>query len=217
MDFTRTIVTWLMVMMFQSVNIPHHTTNENEIEQEQELEQKQEREPNKYNNNLFLVLITKFACFFIYIFINLYYRSDKQLNNYEWTCFTLFVAGWLINLVSFLSLGEFFMFKIGIKKKHKLIETGIYKYIVHPTYAGTIMMTGTVLFYTPNIGTMSITSVMINIMSLILLTICMTVRKKRLDIEEKMMRSKFLEKYDEYIKQRWRIIPFPQKCYRIFR
>ncbi|SPO38694.1 uncharacterized protein PSFLO_04173 [Pseudozyma flocculosa] len=48
-------------------------------------------------------------------------------------CLTSCFGGWL-RLRCYRELGRFFTFAIGIRKEHKVIQTGPYRYVRHPSY-----------------------------------------------------------------------------------
>ena len=112
--------------------------------------------------------------------------------------FSIFVAGWLLRIVSYITLGEFFMFKVGVKNNHELIESGPYKYLVHPSYTGGIIATIGIFMYFR----------VYYIMSIIIMILSLYGCHERCIIEEDIMREKFGDKYDNYLKKRWRIFPY---------
>ena len=58
----------------------------------------------------------------------------------------LTVIGAIIRLASYRELGRLFTFDLSIRKGHKLVTTGPYSYIRHPSYTGAILgWTGTAL------------------------------------------------------------------------
>lgn len=67
----------------------------------------------------------------------------------------LFFAGWLLivsgGLIRFLcyrALGNMFTFQLGIRKDHKLVTSGLYSIVRHPSYSGSIMLAlGCTIFF----------------------------------------------------------------------
>jgi protein-S-isoprenylcysteine O-methyltransferase len=51
----------------------------------------------------------------------------------------LFVMGLLLRWYSILYLGRFFTVNVAIAKDHRVIDTGPYRYIRHPSYTGVLM------------------------------------------------------------------------------
>ena len=55
-------------------------------------------------------------------------------------------CGATIRLLCFRTLGQFFTFELSIKKEHKLVTSGPYSIVRHPSYVGAVMIgIGTVL------------------------------------------------------------------------
>lgn len=84
-----------------------------------------------------------------------------------------------------------------IKKYHKLITTGIFRYIRHPVYAG---------------GLFSVIGLYVSFRSIILLT-CVSILyflviRHRLLFEEQLLIGEFNEEYKNYMKRTKRLIPF---------
>src|SRR5690606_32655506 len=55
--------------------------------------------------------------------------------------FIMTIGGAVFRIWCFHTLGQFFTFQVGIRKNHALIGTGPYRYLVHPSYTGTIFNT----------------------------------------------------------------------------
>ncbi len=52
----------------------------------------------------------------------------------------VFVAGLALRIYSIVHLGRFFTLKVTIATDHRLIESGPYRFIRHPSYTGLLMM-----------------------------------------------------------------------------
>lgn len=64
---------------------------------------------------------------------------------YPWNTFfaigiALVVVGFIIRMHSVLSLKQYFTYSVAKVENHKLIETGLYKFIRHPGYLGQLMI-----------------------------------------------------------------------------
>jgi len=46
------------------------------------------------------------------------------------------ILGSLLRWWSFITLGKFFTYNVGIRKEHKLITSGPYALLIHPSYTG---------------------------------------------------------------------------------
>lgn len=94
-------------------------------------------------------------------------------------------------------LNDKFTYNLVIKQDHELITRGPYKYLIHPSYTGQIGMMFTYILFTKAY----ILLIPFFIMAFIKLP-------KRIQLEEQMMTSEFGEKYIEYCKMRYRMIPY---------
>jgi protein-S-isoprenylcysteine O-methyltransferase Ste14 len=64
---------------------------------------------------------------------------------YDWNAFfvigmTLFVIGLIIRIHSLLTLKQYFTYSVAKVENHKIIETGLYKFIRHPGYLGQLII-----------------------------------------------------------------------------
>jgi len=109
----------------------------------------------------------------------------------------LAVAGVIVRTVGMLTLGRFYTRTLQKTDNHVLVTDGIYKYLRHPGYAGTIF-----IFLGASLTTGSILSFVL-VTLLILLTYLY-----RIHVEEKMLVKIFGEQYIVYKKHSKRIIPF---------
>lgn len=106
----------------------------------------------------------------------------------------------LFRLWSMRVLGKYFTFVVTIEKDHKLIKEGPYRYLVHPSYGGLMVaqMTSIWLLFRLNFLGLLICFV-------VSLTVYWIFRMKG---EEQALREKFGKEFDDYVKERYRIIPF---------
>ncbi|MFX1298500.1 MAG: methyltransferase family protein [Promethearchaeota archaeon] len=103
----------------------------------------------------------------------------------------------LIGLVSRIQIGRYGSGLLVIEENHKLISSGIYKYIRHPIYLGGILgMFGFALAFRSCIT------------AFVFLILFFWVYKKRMDQEERLLEAEFGEKYREYMNRTNRLIPF---------
>jgi protein-S-isoprenylcysteine O-methyltransferase Ste14 len=120
---------------------------------------------------------------------------------YYWDTFfaigmTLIVIGFIVRIHSILTLKQFFTYSISKVENHKIIETGLYKFIRHPGYLGQL-----IIF----IG-MSIS--ISNWLSILFMMIPVTLGfLYRIKVEEKFMVEQLGEDYLNYQERTNRIIP----------
>jgi protein-S-isoprenylcysteine O-methyltransferase Ste14 len=94
-------------------------------------------------------------------------------------------------------LGNEYSFTLQLRKDHKLVDTGIYKYIRHPMYfCGLLFIIAQSLLIPNTIG---------NISNLVSIYVFAT---GRIPDEEKMMIKEFGDKYRDYMKKTKSVIPF---------
>ena len=108
----------------------------------------------------------------------------------------LFVSGLVIYFAARLTLGRFFSRRLNLIEGHQLVTHGIYKYVRHPSY------TGSILFW-PGF-TLLLNSVIGFIVMLLLIVLILI----RLPFEEKMLLRAFGQQYVEYMKRTKKLIPF---------
>lgn len=107
------------------------------------------------------------------------------------------LAGSIIRLVAFRTLGKYFSIMVTIQQNHKLVKKGIYRLIRHPAYTGLFLfMLGIGL----SLG---------NWLSLfIIFTISVTIAFVRVPLEEKVLIERFGDEYRSYMKKTKRYIPY---------
>ena len=109
----------------------------------------------------------------------------------------LAVIGVIVRTVGMLTLGRFYTRTLQKTENHVLVTDGIYKYLRHPGYAGTIFIF---------LGA-SLTSGNILVFGIVTLLILFAYLY-RIHVEEKMLVEIFGEQYKVYKKHSKRIIPF---------
>ena len=106
-------------------------------------------------------------------------------------------AGIALRLWAVRTLGRFFRTTVFVQDEHRLVETGPYRLLRHPSYTGTLM---TLLGFGLCFG---------NWIALALLTLGPWLAYSyRISVEEKALRQRFGPQYDAYARTRWRLIPF---------
>lgn len=110
---------------------------------------------------------------------------------------TLGIAGAWFRALAMRTLGRFFSRNIGIQSRHRVVDTGCYRYIRHPGYLGTL---GTFLGFA--LSTASWLAVAGNLFCFL---IAYTYRMR---VEEKALVVFFGSAYREYQARTWRLIPY---------
>ena len=107
------------------------------------------------------------------------------------------LGGTVLRCVSVITLKRAFTVVVQTTDDQKLIKHGVYKLLRNPSY------TGILLFVTG--AALSLRSVAAAILAVIFFTIFFSVRIK---VEEKALRERFGQEFDEYCTKTWKLIPF---------
>jgi protein-S-isoprenylcysteine O-methyltransferase Ste14 len=120
---------------------------------------------------------------------------------HDWNTFfvvgmALFVIGFTIRIHSLLTLKQYFTYSVAKVEDHKLIETGLYKYIRHPGYLGQLIIFA------------GISISLSNWLSILLMMIPVTLGYfYRIKVEERFMLKQLGEDYRSYQERTKRLIP----------
>jgi protein-S-isoprenylcysteine O-methyltransferase Ste14 len=94
-------------------------------------------------------------------------------------------------------LGKYFTFDVAIHDSQVLIDAGPYRYIRHPSYSGALL---TLLGFGMALG---------NSAGLVTALCCLGVAYAyRIPIEEAALNGAFGERYRQYVRRTWRLVPF---------
>jgi protein-S-isoprenylcysteine O-methyltransferase Ste14 len=110
---------------------------------------------------------------------------------------TLIVAGMLIRFIAIRTLGKFFTVNLAVHDDQRLINVGIYKYIRHPSYTGSLLS-----FAGFSLSLNNWISLLIIFIPILITFI------NRINIEEKLLLQQFGSAYEDYMKFTKRLIPF---------
>jgi protein-S-isoprenylcysteine O-methyltransferase len=122
---------------------------------------------------------------------------DTRVDILSWIGLFLYLVAAIIIIVARVNLGKQGTGTLVIRENHELITTGLYKYLRHPMYTGTLL--GVIGF--------ALVSQSI-IISLITFSIYFWVFKERIKYEETILEKTFGEKYRKYKGSSYRLIPF---------
>ena len=93
-------------------------------------------------------------------------------------------------------MGRFFSKRLNLIEGHKLVTHGVYKYVRHPSYTGSILLW---LGFTLLLNSILGFAAMLPLVILILI---------RIPFEEKMLINRFSLHYIEYVKRTKKLIPY---------
>jgi protein-S-isoprenylcysteine O-methyltransferase Ste14 len=109
----------------------------------------------------------------------------------------ILVAGIIIRVIAIMQLGRFFTVDVAIRKDHRIIDTGLYRRLRHPSYTGALLsFLGLGIFLN-------------NCLALPVIVIPVTIAFiRRMQIEEAALKKEFGEDYDRYQERTWRLLPW---------
>jgi protein-S-isoprenylcysteine O-methyltransferase len=108
----------------------------------------------------------------------------------------LFLAGFFLRIYAILYLGRFFTVNVALAANHRLIDSGPYRHVRHPSYSGALLeFVGLGVTFD-------------NWLSLLLLTVpAWVVFQRRMNIEECALSQALGRSYTDYIARTKRLIP----------
>jgi protein-S-isoprenylcysteine O-methyltransferase Ste14 len=120
---------------------------------------------------------------------------------YYWNTFfaigmALFVIGLMIRIHSILTLKQYFTYSVAKVENHKIIETGLYKFIRHPGYLGQL-----IIFIGISTSISNWLSILVMMIPIILGYLY------RIKVEERFMLEQLGEDYLNYQERTKRLIP----------
>jgi protein-S-isoprenylcysteine O-methyltransferase Ste14 len=153
-------------------------------------------ESGKIKNYFYRSCILNISYFYL-IFTMIIYNGEELLSYVDICLVCASTVGFILRMLCYYELGHMFTYNLGIRQNHKLIKTGPYSLLIHPSYTGQML---------------SLLSALLFLRAYILVTISLLyvyqMVKDRVWLEEKIMLKKFGDEYKEYIATRWRFIPY---------
>jgi protein-S-isoprenylcysteine O-methyltransferase Ste14 len=108
----------------------------------------------------------------------------------------MYVVGIIIRIVPVFVLGRRFSGLVAIQEGHELVTGGLYRVIRHPSYLGLLLgLFGWALVFRSAIGVL---------VSLLLIPPLVA----RMNSEEALLESEFGQRYADYRRRTWRLLPF---------
>jgi protein-S-isoprenylcysteine O-methyltransferase Ste14 len=111
--------------------------------------------------------------------------------------FFMVIVGLILRLWSYFSLGSYFTLNIGIRRRHTLIQTGPYQYLVHPGYTGAQLVIYSAFLL-----------VRASAMTFLLLISLSIYELNLLYLEQEVLREYFGLRYDKYLEKRAHFLPY---------
>jgi protein-S-isoprenylcysteine O-methyltransferase Ste14 len=114
----------------------------------------------------------------------------------RWLGVLLYAAGGVLRLAPVFVLGRRFSGLVAIQPEHRLVSSGLYGVIRHPSYLGLLVLSlGWGLAFRSGVG-------------VILAVLTLPVVLARIDAEERLLSETFGAEYDAYRARTWRLIPY---------
>jgi protein-S-isoprenylcysteine O-methyltransferase Ste14 len=144
--------------------------------------------------NIIIYLSVAFAVSFGFSGIGIISTAVSAL---PWVGLYFIVVGLLIRWTAILTLRKYFTTNVVIQSDHRIIKTGLYRFVRHPSYSGAIIsFCGLGLAFS-------------NWISFIVLFVPITIAfLKRIQIEEQALQNAFGEEYTYYRKMSWALCPW---------
>lgn len=115
----------------------------------------------------------------------------------RWAGLVLIAAGLLFRWAAILTLRRYFTVNVAILKDHRLVRTGLYRTLRHPSYTGVLV---SFLGLGPALGSwISTVFIMLPITAAFL---------RRIEIEERALKAAFPDEFAEYAASSWRLVPW---------
>jgi protein-S-isoprenylcysteine O-methyltransferase Ste14 len=95
------------------------------------------------------------------------------------------------------SLGRFFTMPITIREDHRIVTTGPYRWLRHPAYTASILV---------SVGLPLILGTLVGVA--VTLALCLGIYLYRIAIEEGALTERFGEEYRAYRRATWALVPF---------
>jgi protein-S-isoprenylcysteine O-methyltransferase Ste14 len=158
------------------------------------------KDNSKDQSSLILIIITSYLGTFLGVLIAISRRAGDFLWGVSFLHYLgliLIILGLTIRWVAIYTLKKQFTVQVAVVENHQVIEAGIYHYIRHPAYLGSLLSFLGLALYFGN----WITFIIIFFPNLLALL-------NRMSIEERVLIGQFGKEYLNYAAKAKRIIPF---------
>ena len=114
----------------------------------------------------------------------------------RWVGFFLYSGGGVLRLAPVFVLGRRFSGLVAIQPEHRLVTSGLYGVIRHPSYLGLLVLVlGWGLAFRSGVG-------------VVIAVLMLAVVLARIEAEERLLSESFGAEYDAYRSRTWRLIPY---------
>jgi methyltransferase len=129
----------------------------------------------EFDKKGYVVIVIMHTAFFVSLIVEKLFL-DRALNRYWIILIFFFFAAQILRYWAISALGTYWNTKILVLPKHKLIETGPYRYLKHPNYIAVVVEIAVI----PMIFSCYITAIVFSIFNFLLL-------RRRVSLEESML------------------------------
>jgi len=144
---------------------------------------------------LWLTILGSIALGFVLSRYHLGAMSDNE-NQVLMSGLALIVVGLVVRWTAILSLWSYFTVDVSIDDTHRLVTTGIYKFVRHPAYTGSLL------------SFVGLGLVFLNWLSLVIIVLPITIAfVYRIKVEEQALVAFFGDQYVRYCETTRRLIP----------
>jgi protein-S-isoprenylcysteine O-methyltransferase len=155
-------------------------------------------EPAKDAGTLRLVLTLAYGSVFVAVWLAI--RDDGALVTQSPASiggFAMIILGMLLRAWSIATLRKYFTVNVTVRDDHRLIRSGPYRLVRHPSYTGALLS-----FYGLALAIQNVWGALVVVLPI---TYAFFVRMR---VEEAVLRAAFPDDYPSYERETWRLIPF---------
>ena len=150
----------------------------------------------KDRGSLYLVWGAIIVSIYLATTISISARNARIPFDTFWIGIALIVAGIVIRAIAIATLWRYFTVNVAIARDHELIDRGLYKFIRHPSYTGSLL------------SFIGLGLALQNWISLALITIAIVAAfAYRVRVEEGALVEHFGDRYRDYMKRTKRFVP----------
>jgi protein-S-isoprenylcysteine O-methyltransferase len=125
------------------------------------------------------------------------FRMGGDAATRHWLALALIVGGLTLRVVAIVTLGRFFTVNVALHREHRVVRSGPYRWLRHPSYTGAL------------VAFVGLGVLMGSWLSLaIIVALIGAVFLHRVGIEEEALLSRLGEEYRAYSRETRRLIPF---------
>ena len=123
-----------------------------------------------------------------------------KTGNFEWSPLTivglcLVLSGLVTSVAAAVTLGRFYSSPLRTRKNHRVIKNGVYKFVRHPVYLGTLL------------AAFGIPMFVNSLVSFLVMLLFIPLIIRRIEMEEQMLVEELGDEYRNYMESTSKLIP----------